>query len=438
MKRVSASQDARVDAVRALCAVLKGKLRSTEAVSILVSKYEDERDARLLHELVMGVLRRRLYLLAQIQATLRGSVEDLPQEVTETLLCLAYQAFFLSKVPPYAVVSESVKAVRHLGFPSFAPLVNAVGRKIVAGLPAPDLRLDDKVFYSLPNHIYSKICDCLERIPTKQELERLNMPVKPVFRVNVAVTDQSELIEELKKQGIDAKPCRFAPHGVEVSDVYKVFRGGFVPRFMLPQDEASQLVVTALDPNNCDEILDLCCGTGIKTSYILGLAPRAKVVSVDSSATRLKRLVELCNVMGISQPKTLCHDAKSLPQHFYGRFDKVLLDAPCSGIGTLRRRPEVRYLRSQDDIKRNQSLQVELLLSAANALKDGGSLVYAVCSFAKEEGEEVLRKVLDARPSLEVEGFEMPSPMSKGKVFQSLPWEHEMDGFFIARLRKKG
>jgi 16S rRNA (cytosine967-C5)-methyltransferase len=436
MKRLRATENARVDAVRALCAVLKGKLRSTEAISTLVSAYQDERDARFLHEIVMGVLRRRLYLFAQVEPLLHGSLADLPQEVTETLLCMAYQAIFLSKIPAYAAVSESVNAVRHLGYPSFAPLVNAVGKKITVVSLISGATIDEHVLYSLPEHVFSKVSDCLQRKPTEEELEKLNMPVKPVFRVNLALTDRTSLLLSLENQGIKGKQCRFAPHGIEVSDVSKVFRAGFVPRLMLPQDEASQLVVMALNPRKDEEILDLCCGTGIKTSYILGLAPEANVVSVDSSASRLRRLVALCKEMGIRQPKTLCHDARKLPRHFSKRFDKVLLDAPCSGIGTLRRRPEVRYLRSDPDLKRNQDLQIELLLSATNALKDGGFLVYAVCSFAKEEGEEVLHKVLEVQPSLELEDFEMPSPMHKGRVFQSFPWEHEMDGFFIARLRK--
>ncbi len=394
----------------------------------------------------MGVLRRRLALMAVVGDLVHGGLERLSPRVREVLLVLAYQALFLERVPAHARVSSAVEAARSLGGEGAARLVNAVGRALEARLhegedPLAGLPLD--VLWSLPQPVWKRIRTVAGRDLEEQEGARLCAPARIVYRANRARAARDEVIAHLAEAGVVARPTNIASDGVVVIN-RGVLGGGragrraeWVPTWLVPQDEASQLVVQVLDPRPGERVVDLCAGVGVKTTDILARALGAKVLSVDVNRTRLLRARRLCRDMGLHEPSFLVADARSLPEALKGWADAVLLDAPCTGIGTLRRRPEVRYLRGEEDFARAAEVQRELLLAAADLVGPGGRVVYAVCSFAPEEGPEVVEDVLARRGDLRAEPVTLPSPLvrSNGTAL-TLPWRDDMDGFFIARLRR--
>lgn len=441
--------DPREDAARILVAALSGRRRSTDLLDRALRAYPPDRepDARLLHELVMGVLRRRLALAAVVGGLVRGGLGRVSPLVREVLLVLAYQALFLERVPAHARVSSAVEAARRCQGEGAARLVNAVGRALEARLRDggdPVAGMDPRIRWSLPEPAWNRMRATMGRDPTEEEAARLAEPASSTFRVHRARGGRGEVLARLREAGVVATPTRFATEGVAVTG-RGVLRPGsrapdggpWTPGWMLPQDEASMLAVQVLDPRPGEWVVDLCAGVGVKTTDILARAPGGTVVAVDRDARRLARAGRLCRRMGVGEPVFLAADARHLPADLAGRADAVLVDAPCTGIGTLRRRPEVRYLRREEDFARAAEVQRDLLAAAVGLLRPGGRAVYVVCSFAPEEGPEVVAAVLAARDDLRLEPIALPSPLRRPDgTAMTWPWRDGMDGFYLAVLRR--
>ncbi len=440
-RRAAFTGNPRVDAPLALVEVLSGRCRSTDRVNEARSSWPgDPRDAALFQALLMGVLRHRMALAAVLRPFLRRPLDDAPPRVREALLCLALQALYLQRVPAHARLSATVDAARQLGGESAARFVNAVGRALERRLGEGDPRegLPPEVLASVPAPLLAAIRAADPGPWDDALLAPLAAPAPSTLRVNRHVATRDAAIADLATRGIVARPTPYAADGLVVDEGTPLGDRSLVPRLLVPQDEASQLVVEALAPRDGETVLDLCAGTGIKTSQILAMAPGASVRAVDLDGRKLARCVALCRAMGLPAPATLAADARTLADgDLAGTADAILLDAPCTGLGTLVRRPEVRYVRRGQDIAAAAALQAELLRAAARLLKPGGRLAYAVCSFTVEEGAEVVARALADRP------FLAPDPIAIGAPFRRpdgtlaiLPWRHGMDGFFVARLRR--
>jgi 16S rRNA (cytosine967-C5)-methyltransferase len=260
------------------------------------------------------------------------------------------------------------------------------------------------------------------------------------LRANRAAASRDAVLADLAARGVTARPTAWAPDGLVVDAGTPLADRTLVPRLLVPQDEASQLVVEALAPRDGETVLDLCAGTGIKTSQVLALAPKATVRAVDLDGRKLARCVDLCRAMGLPPPATTAADARTLPDAgLAATADAVLLDAPCTGLGTLVRRPEVRYVRTDGDVAAAAALQAQILDAAARLLKPGGRLVYAVCSFTDDEGPAVVRAALDRLPGLCLAPIALDAPFRlPDGTLRMLPWRHGMDGFYVACLRREG
>lgn len=431
----------RVDAALALVETLSGRSRSTDVLNRFLPAYTGRRsrDASFLHELVMGVLRRRMALESILSGLLTRSLSKTEPLVRELLLSMAYQAIFLSRVPSHARVSASVDAARTVSGEAASRFVNAIGRALERKLADSDILegMSPRLRYSMPDPILDRMKEILGRSPNAGEYASTALTAPSVFRVNRAVASRQEVLQKLEEAGIEAHETPHAPDGLVAHSPGVLRTAGLVPRFLVPQDEASQLVVEALDPQPGERILDLCAGTGIKTSQILGRAPGTAVVAVDRDSDKLDGCLSLCRSMGLPEPEILVRDVRHLVNSMKGTADAVLVDAPCTGIGTLVRRPEVRYLRAESDFKSASRLQAGILSSAVDLLAPGGRLVYAVCSFAREEGPEVVKGVLETRKDVEI-GETLPDrPFGQpdGSLL-TLPWGYGMDGFYVVTLRK--
>jgi 16S rRNA (cytosine967-C5)-methyltransferase len=243
-----------------------------------------------------------------------------------------------------------------------------------------------------------------------------------------------DVVAALAAHGVRARPSTIAPGGVVVEEGAAPGLPDVVPSLAIPQDEASQLVAAALAVAPGERVADLCAGTGVKTTQLLAAAG-APVLAVDLDGRKLRRLVETARAMDLPVPDVLACDILSLPPDLDGTFDAVLLDAPCTGIGTLVRRPEVRYLRKEADFGRAARLQETLLDRAVRLVRPGGRLVFAVCSFAPEEGPGVVAAVMSRRPGLSIEPLVAPPSMVRPDgTLRTLPWRDGVDGFYVARL----
>ncbi len=441
-RRARITGDPRVDAPRALVEILSGKCRSTDFVNDARAAWPgDPRDAALFQAMVLGVLRRRMALSAVLAPFLHRKLENSPPLVRETLMCMALQALYLDRVPAHARVSASVDAVRRLSGETAAKFVNAVGRNLERRLAQGDPRdgLPPEVLASVPAELLARVRAADPGPWEDTLLEALAAEAPSTLRVNAIASSRDAALQTLADKGVKARPTAWSLDGIVIDEGTPLADRALVPRVLVPQDEASQLVVQALAPRNGETIFDLCAGTGIKTSHILATAPRARVRAVDLDERKLARGVALCKAMGVPLAEATAVDARTLAAGgLAGTANAILLDAPCTGLGTLIRRPEVRYVRTDDDVAPAAALQADLLRAAVQLLKPGGRLVYAVCSFTAEEGPDVVHAALAASPALHLEPIPVDAPFRTPEgTLQILPWRHGMDGFYVASLRKE-
>lgn len=435
--------NARAQAIRVL-----SRVRATDAflnaaldADLSQEPPRDDRDRNLVTELCYGTTRRQLGLDRALSLFVHRRLETLEDRVLAALRVGAYQLFFL-RVPARAAVAETVEALKELGLGRASGFVNAVLRRLseLPALPLPppeDFEAYLEAKESHPRWLVSRWIREFGPERTQSMLEADNAPPPLVLRANSTRVSRDELLRELASQGIDAFPTRFSPAGVRVKGAGRVDElFGFREGLWQVQDEAAQLVGLFAEVPRGARVLDLCAAPGGKACH---LAERAHVLACDVQGRKLAKLVAEAERLGLSkQVETLEHDAtRSLDEVRRGRFDLVLVDAPCSGLGTLRRHPELRYRRTERDVGRLAALQKEILEGALSGLAPGGLLVYSVCSPEEEEGQEQARDLIERHPELHLEApvhtFELPD-VREG-LLRTFPGPEGLDGFFAARFR---
>ncbi|MFO8060065.1 MAG: 16S rRNA (cytosine(967)-C(5))-methyltransferase RsmB, partial [Bacillota bacterium] len=407
----------------------------------------DERDRRFVTELVNGTLRRRLQLDFLLGRLCRYPLEELDRPVRNILRLGAYQIMHM-RVPAHAACDESVRLVRRTGPRRAAGLVNAVLRNLVRLGDSPGYpdREDDPAGWiaiteSHPRWIVQTWLEEMGFCETLSLCRADNEAAGVDLRVNVLRISPGEAVDRLqKRRRAEVAPCGLAPHGLQYS-------GGGSP-FSLPeydeglisvQSESSQLGALALGVGPGMRALDACAGRGGKTTYLAQLMENAgEVLAADRHRFKLEVLGRECERLGVGIVRTLCADARELPD--VGSFDAVLVDAPCSGLGILRRHPDARWRKTPGLLERMPALQRQLLDSLSSLVRLGGHLVYCTCSISRCENEGMaewfLREHPDFVPAEFPPGF--PGfPDSPGGMLQLLPHIHGTDGFFIARFRRR-
>lgn len=434
--------DPRLDSARIIRECLVGRQRSTDLLGKCLERYRDQRSAGLLHQLTMGVLRHRMALEEVLRPLLKRPLDDAQPLVGETLLIMAYSALFLDRIPAHARVSTAVEAARLVAGEPAGRFVNAVGRGLErmiareAGRQGILDSLPPGTRHSIPDFILKRIAQLEESPIDEALLSPLSNPAPTCLRTAPGQEDRLAVMAHVEELlGAPIKQARFAENGILIPDIGTGSIRKLVPKQLVFQDEASQLVVAALNPQSGERIVEMCAGNGIKTTQVLEMAPGADLRAVDIEDAKLMALKTLCATRGLAIPTVVRSDARSLPDSWKGCSDAVLLDAPCSGIGTLRRRPEVRYVRRESDFAVNHQLQVALLSAGLDLLAPGGRLVYAVCSFAKEEGPDVINEVLAVRTGFRLVPTHLQGPFVRpdGTILTK-PWVHDMDGFYVARI----
>jgi 16S rRNA (cytosine967-C5)-methyltransferase len=281
------------------------------------------------------------------------------------------------------------------------------------------------VRHSHPEWVVRMWWDTLGPAETVALLERDNGPAESAIRVNELLVTPGEVAEQLAELGVESRPAEDLPEGLVLTgqfDVHgsKLFKEGA----LMPQSRASMLVGRTVDPQPGERVLDLCAAPGAKTTHLAALlGNEGEVVAVEKHGGRAKALAENCERLGATCVTVRETDAAEVD----GEFDRVLLDPPCSDLGTLQSRPDVRWKKDEGTVARLVVEQARLLDAAAERVRPGGVLVYSTCTISPEENERQVDAFVARRPD-----FEADEPV------QLFPHRHGTDGFFIARMRKAG
>lgn len=386
----------------------------------------EPRDRGLLSELVYGVLRTR-------GALERRLLEHAPRGVSDRLVRLhllvaAYQLLLLDRVPAWAAVDEAIGEIRRARGGRVAGFGNAVLRKVAAG---PRLELAAAVRESAPAWLTAK----LDRLLSADETDALLGAGVPLGRVwGRAVTGRPEPGWLAAAERHRASPlARLLPSG----DPEKV--EGYAEGALVVQEPGAQLIALALDVKPGERVLDACAGRGQKTTLLVEAAtPSGEVWAADAHPKKLAALARECERLGLAAPQSAAVDWTLGTGDVPGGFDRVLVDAPCTGVGTLRRRPEITGRLVPEDPLRLAELQTAILRAAASRARPGGRIIFAVCSPLEEEAEGVLARVAD---ELLPAPFEAPALQALARpgehTLRLTPLRHETDGYFVASLVRR-
>jgi len=414
--------------------------------SVVLATIENElkkNDRALCHELVMGVLRRQLWLDRLIELYAKRRVGDLDDSVRLVLRLGIYQLRFLSRVPASAAVNESVNLIHHARLRSAGSLVNAVLRRATRepDLDPADL-IDDplerfSVATSHPAWLLKRWREAFGEDEAEAFARANNEPAPIAFRVVQRRSSQADPCERLRAAGADLVPSRVAKNAWRISGAGRLLGELAAAGEVYLQDEASQLVALLLDVHSRQRVLDLCAAPGSKTTHIADLGEDAAViVAADVHEHRLRTLISSAQLQGLRSIRAVALDGlRSLP-FVAGSFDRVLVDAPCSGTGTLRRNPEIRWRISPADIQDLGGRQKQLLSNAAIGVKPGGRLIYSTCSVEPEENEEVVQSFLENNRTFRTIAVDCELQTSGGSV-RTWPHREGTDGFFISVLERQ-
>jgi len=406
-----------------------------------------EADRGLLTFLVYGTLRMRGLLDFLIDRFHRGKPSALEPGVRNILRVALYQVRFAEKIPAYAAVDEAVDTAKRLT-PGRDRLVNAILRNALRGLPGvvfPDPASDPaghlSVVHSHPLWLVDRWIADLGLEETRA-LCRADNEIPPLaLRVNTLRATRDGILARLARAGLEAKAARRSPDGIVLTKPSSSLRE--VPEvaegLLFIQDEASQLVSRLLTPQSGERVLDLCAGTGGKTTHLAALMENGgEIVAADIRQAKLTALESAARLRGIATVRTVLVDATDPDGTArLGTFDRVLVDAPCSGLGTLRRNPEIRWHLTERKLAEMPALQGRILHNAAGCVKPGGTLLYSTCSVMPEENDGVVATFLDRHPGFSQAGppDSFPPGVLDGRgFFRTFPHRHGTDGFFAALL----
>ncbi len=433
---------------RGLAISVLARVRATDAYLNTVLDAEldahplpDSRDAALVTELCYGVARRQLQLDAALETLADRPLIKIEDAVLAALRLGAYQLFF-TRIPKHAAVSDTIEALKSVGLARASGFVNAMLRSLsrMETLPGAPTDPEAKLAWetSHPRWLVARWVRRYGAERARAMLEANNVAPPVVIRANSGRNSRAELLALFEEAGVKGRPTHAAPQGVVLDHPGRIEDlVGFDDGLFQVQDEAAQLVTVFAEVPAEARVLDACAAPGGKSCH---LAETATVVSLDTHRHRLAKLVSESKRLGLEKRITLhtCDVSKKLPESL-GEFDAVLLDAPCTGLGTLRRHPEIRFRRTEKDVVEIARLQRAMLESCAAVVKPGGLLVYAVCSTEPEEGVDQVEMFLRSHPDFTTEPPAVSStagfPLWQGHL-RTLPGPEGWDGFFGARLRR--
>ncbi|AVB11225.1 16S rRNA (cytosine(967)-C(5))-methyltransferase RsmB [Bacillus velezensis] len=418
--------------------------------SVIKTNTLSDQDRGLLTELVYGTLQNKIALDYILKPFIRKPNKVKPW-VIQLLRLSAYQMEYLEKIPDRAAIHEAVEIAKKRGHKGIASFVNGILRSLqregapsFAEIEDPVLRLSTET--SHPEWLVKEWVEAYG-FEAAEKICRIHLvPPKQTLRVNHIKADRETMLDKMENAGLEAEAGDLSP------DAIKLLKGSIANTEFFQngqvsiQDESSMLVARALDPKPGETVLDACAAPGGKSAHIAELMENeGSLTSLDLHRHKVKLIKEGAERLGLTIIDAQTMDARKAGDAFGAeRFDRVLVDAPCSGFGVIRRKPDMKYTKTPDDSRRLSEIQLGILREIAPLVKKGGTLVYSTCTMDRTENDEVMHAFIQEHPefepdlSLEKRLPEKARPFVQDGSLQILPHYFGTDGFFISSMRKKG
>lgn len=439
-------QTARITALRVLVSCRSNGAWADAALKAQISRDDlSGQDAALCSRIVYGVMQNQMLLDFYIGAYCSQKPDHLQPPLLEILRIGAYQILFLDKIPDSAAVNTSVELAKLSRRGQASGLVNAVLRKISKNKetlpPIPDRdevqRLS--IQYSHPKWLAKRMVNLLGKEEAERFLSSNNQIAPLTIQVNPLKTTADSLTEDLRQSGVEVRPHGWVPDCLELSGTgdltaLPAFREG---KFLV-QDPAARLVSLIGGVRPGQKVLDVCAAPGGKSlSAAFTMEGKGSILACDLHENKLKRIREGADRLGVDIIATEAADGRLFQTEWESAFDVVLVDAPCSGLGIIRKKPDTRYKKA-DDLFTLPVIQSAILNNAARYVRPGGTLVYSTCTILPEENEQVTQAFLTEHPDFVSEPFELPQPVGKTDGSLTLwPQRHDTDGFYICRMTRR-
>ncbi|HOJ37731.1 MAG TPA: 16S rRNA (cytosine(967)-C(5))-methyltransferase RsmB [Ignavibacteriales bacterium] len=435
--------------VRGIAVKILNRIEQTDAYLDKILDYElkhsnlSSQDKALLYEIVHGVVRWEGKLDWILTGFMKGNFSKAMLDIKNALRVALYQILYLDKIPHYAALNEATEFIKKIHGQKYANFVNALLRNIVNNLenirfPDPEEKISYLTnTYSHPVWLVKKYLTMYEPDEIIKIMLANNEKPKITLRVNRLVVNDDEFEKIMQNDDIEYVKTNYIKGFYQLKSLiniknWKYFKEGYCNI----QDESTGLSVNILDAKEGMRVLDMCAAPGGKTAYIAEkMKNTGEIVALDKFETRLNVLMTNLNRLKVTNVKPVVGDAATYDEC---TFDRILLDAPCSGLGTLSKKPDIKWKRTYSDILRLIDIQEKLLNNAAKLLKPSGILVYSTCTTIPDENDDVINKFLKNHPEFSIEKPDnIPSELVDDNGFvKTFPHIHRIDGSFCVKLRK--
>ena len=425
---------------------LEGAYANIALAQALADVTLNDQDRRFLTELVYGTVKAKGTLDWLIEKVANKGMKKIDGRVLNALRLGAYQLFYLDKVPASAACNETVELVKHFGHTGMVNFTNGIMRTLARDkdqLTFPARTDNEPLWVALT---YQHPLWLVERWHYRYGMENAikicefdNKQPKFSFRVNTLKTSRNGLQAKMQEAGYEVTPSQWSKEGLlgtkigSTAELMKKFG-----KLIYIQDESSMLVADILNPQPGETVIDLCSAPGGKTTHLAQkMANQGKIIASDIHQHKLELIKSNVKRLGVNIVETYLQDATQQVAEWVGKADRVLVDAPCSGLGVLGRRPEARWTKEEKKLSQFPPLQKKILANAATYVKQGGYLVYSTCTLEQDENTRVVAAFLQEHPEFGKVGFKHPLTGETVEELQLLPQQDDVDGFYICLMQKR-
>lgn len=433
-------------ALSILLAVDKNQAYSNLLLHETIKRHKIEpKDRALLTEMTYGTLQHKMTLDYYLEPFIRGKIDHWVRWLLRLSL---YQMHYLTRIPPHAAVNEAVEIAKRRGHKGIASTVNGILRSILRqGVRSTDEITNPierlSIATSHPNWLVERWVAAYGMATTQAMLEENNVPPIQTVRVNLTKGTVEEAITHLTAEGIKVERSTLIPECLHITGGQAARTAAFGQGLITIQDESSMLPATVMNPQPDWRVLDMCAAPGGKTTHLAEkMNDEGSILALDLHPHKLELIDENTARLGLESIDTAPLDGRKAPEYLaVESFDAVLVDAPCSGLGVMRRKPDIKYTKREEDLESLQAIQLSLLKAATRLLKPGGLLIYSTCTVDKTENEGTVAQFLQDVKKMQLTPLQnLPAALDakqKDGMLQVFPQDFGSDGFFVAAFRKQ-